>query len=488
MAVDITERKQIEEALERSEEKFSKAFQESPLALTITSTDDHHYVEINDAFERMTGWKRDDVIGRTPFDIGIWVNPSERLDFVERLRAEGNVRDLEVAYRTRSGEVRIGLTSAELITVDGEPCALSVIADVTDLKKAEAALRESEERFRHVANTAPVMIWMSGADKLCSYFNQFWLKFTGRSIHEELGNGWAEGVHPDDLECCLKTYESSFDRREPFEMEYRLRRYDGEYRWVFDSGVPRFGPDGSFAGYIGSCIDVTDRKLAQEFLSDMSRKLIEAQERERTWIARELHDDINQRIALISVNLEGLQKDSSPLTPALAQGLIEIQEHLSTLGIDIQALSHHLHSSKLEYLGIAAAAASFCKELSKEHRVEIQFHAESVPKQVPQEIALCLFRVLQESLQNALKHSGTKHFEVSLKGAPNEIGLTVRDAGVGFDPEDAFRGLGLGLTSMRERLKLVQGEFSIDSNPGRGTIIRATVPLNLGARAAHTGA
>jgi PAS domain S-box-containing protein len=741
LAVDITDRKQMEETVRKSEEKFSKAFQESPLAFSLTSTKDHRYIEINETFERITGWSRAEIMGRTALDVGIWMDPDQRIEFINRLLAEGTVRDLEISYRARGGQVRTGLTSAELIEINGEPCALSAVADITEAKKseearqaserrfrqffstlpeycymtsptgeildvnpaacealgykkeellrkplsdlyapesalklvnllekwkrtgklhneemfiltkegkrravllnagavkdakekvvyvasiqvdvterkeilqklresqnrlkgivesamdaiivvdeqqriivfnaaaekmfacrardaigtlihrfiperfrdawsaqtshfgetretqamgpleslcglrvtgeefpieasisqtetdgwkvftviirditlskqAEAALRESEERFRLVSNAAPVMIWMSGPDKLCTYFNEPWLKFTGRSIHAELGNGWAENVHAEDFSACLETYTKAFDRCEPFEMEYRLRRHDGEYRWVLDLGTPRFHQDGSFAGYIGSCIDVTERKLAEESLANMSRKLIEAQEQERTWIARELHDDISQRITLVLVNLERLQKDFSPLAPAVTQRLSEIQEHLSGLASDIQALSHHLHSSKLEYLGLVTAAASFCRELSEEHGVEVVFHSESVPKQLPHEVALCLFRVLQESLQNAVKHSGSKHFEAWLKGTPTEIELTVRDSGVGFDAEEAMSGRGLGLTSMKERLKLVHGKLSVDSHLARGTVIRASVPLNFGARAASAG-
>ena len=142
-----------------------------------------------------------------------------------------------------------------------------------------------------------------GTDKLCTYFNKPWLKFTGRSIDSELGNGWAEGVHAEDLLRCLDTYTQAFDLRKEFSMEYRLRRHDGVYRWIFDIGVPRFDQERSFVGYIGTCVDLTDRKLAETALANVNRRTIEAQEQERTRIARELHDDIGQRLALFAVNL-----------------------------------------------------------------------------------------------------------------------------------------------------------------------------------------
>lgn len=141
---------------------------------------------------------------------------------------------------------------------------MGVVLDITERKRAEGSLRESEERFRIMANTAPVMIWMSGTNKRCDYFNNRWLDFTGRTLEQELGDGWAKGVHRDDLERCLEIYRNSFDARQEFTMEYRLRRWDGEYGWVLNHGVPRFEPAGIFLGYIGSCIDVTERKHAEE--------------------------------------------------------------------------------------------------------------------------------------------------------------------------------------------------------------------------------
>ena len=373
-------------------------------------------------------------------------------------------------------------TDLELIEAVGQIALIAI-----QMERSRAALRESEERFRLVANTAPVMIWMSGVDKLCTYFNQPWLEFTGRSLDVELGDGWAEGVYKEDLDRCLHTYSTAFDQREPFRMEYRLRRHDGEFRWILDSGVPRFDADSSFAGYVGSCIDVTERKRAEEALATMNQRLIEAQEQERSRLARELHDDINQRLALVAVKLDGLQQGLPASAAELGPQIREVGKEVEGLVGDVQSLSHHLHSPKLELLGLTAAAAGFCREHSDRQGVEIDFHFENVPKELGQEISLCLFRVLQEALQNATKHSGSRHFQVSLQGAANKIELTVHDSGVGFKTDEEGKGRGLGLTSMKERLKLVDGELAIDSQLQRGTTIHALVPLRPGKSAGAVG-
>ncbi len=339
-------------------------------------------------------------------------------------------------------------------------------------KKGEVQLRESEERFRLVANTAPVMIWMSGPDKLCNYFNRPWLEFTGRPIEAELGNGWSEGVHPEDLKDCLDTYTRAFDRRESFRMQYRLRRQDGEYRWLFDIGVPRVASDGSFAGYIGSCIDVTDRKLAEQAMTEIRRKLIEAQEQERMRIGRELHDDITQRLALLAVELAQLEYD-----PADVQSRIgKLQKETTEISDDVQALSHDLHSSKLEYLGVVAGIRSWCKEFAERQNMEIDFESD-VAAVLPFEIGVCLLRVLQEAVHNTAKHGGVKRIEVRLLEQSNQVHLIVSDSGKGFDVESAMQGKGLGLTSMRERVRLVDGTIAIESKPRGGTTIAVRVPL-----------
>jgi PAS domain S-box-containing protein len=347
----------------------------------------------------------------------------------------------------------------------------------TELNHAESVLRVSEERFRLVADNAPVLIWMSGPDKKCDFFNEGWLKLTGRPVDSELGDGWTEGVHPEDWQRCLATYTQAFDLREEFRMEYRLRRHDGEYRWFLDIGVPRFNQGRAFVGYIGSCVDITDRKLAETALASVNHRMIEAQEQERTRIARELHDDICQPLALLAIMLSELQRNPTDLSE-IRDRLGELKNHASEIAADVQTISHRLHSSKLDFLGLAAAMRGFCDEFGEQQKMEIDFESHNLPKPLPPDISLCLFRVLQEALSNSAKHSGVRHFEVRSWGTPNEVHLTVSDSGSGFNTAVAKVGRGLGLISMHERLSILNGTLSIESKLNRGTTIKASVPIN----------
>jgi PAS domain S-box-containing protein len=357
------------------------------------------------------------------------------------------------------------------------PRFLGIAVDITERKQAEFALRESEERFRLMSDTAPVMIWMDDTDKRCTYFNKPWLDFTGRPLSAELGHGWADGVHAEDRGRCLETYTQAFDRREPLRTEFRLRASDGEYHWLLDIGVPRFNSDGSFAGYIGSCIDVTERKLAEEALNSISRKLIEAQEQERTRIARELHDDFSQRMALLAIELDLLKKDIPGLTGDAFNRMESLRKHTLEMGSDLQALSHELHSATLDHLGIVLAMSGLCREFRDKHKSKIDFHSQNLPSPVPPDVALCFYRVLQEALHNAAKHSCASQFNVQFLGMPGEIRLTVSDDGVGFNVESIDKGRGLGLISMRERVKLLNGTFSIVSKLNEGTQIKVQIPV-----------
>jgi PAS domain S-box-containing protein len=228
-------------------------------------------------------------------------------------------------------------------------------------------------------------------------------------------------------------------------------------------------------GAVVAFTDITERKLAEAALADVSRKLLDAQEKERNRIGRELHDDVNQRLAMLAVELERLQDNPSEVRSRVQ----ELRKQTTEISNAVQALSHELHSSKLEYLGAVRGMKSWCKEFGERQGLQIEFKSLDAQISLPQEIGVCLFRVLQEALHNAAKHSGVRRIEVQLREDSGEIYLVVSDLGRGFDLETAMQGRGLGLASMQERVRLVNGTIEIQSKPIGGTTVRVRVPLRL---------
>jgi PAS domain S-box-containing protein len=357
-------------------------------------------------------------------------------------------------------------------------------------KRADIVIGESEGRFRLMAETTPMMVWMSGPDKHCTYTNKHWLDFTGRPLEQQIGDGWSKGVHPDDLQRCLHTYFEAFDARQAFRMEYRLQRFDGEYRWILDTGVPRFGSDGTFAGYIGSCIDVTDQKQvveslrareqslrqAREGLRKLAAKLLHAQEEERRRIAREMHDDWTQRLALLGIDIAKLEKHIGAPETALPL-LRTMQEQLVSLSEDVHAVSRQLHPAILDDLGLVEALRSECASLSRREGIAICYRPEEVATTLPKDVALCVYRVAQEALRNVAKHAAVNEAWVTLLATGPELLLRIQDKGVGFDPAGGHSQPGLGLASMEERVRLIQAQLSVTSAPGQGTTVEVRVPL-----------
>jgi len=254
------------------------------------------------------------------------------------------------------------------------------------------------------------------------------------------------------------------------------RRKDGTLVEVSLRISPIVDADGRIVGTSGIARDVTERKRAEAALSAMTRKLVEAQEQERARIARELHDDINQRLALLAVELEQLKNERNDLPSEVRVSVQKFGEQATEIAADVQTLSHELHSSKLDYLGVVRAMASWCRDFGERQGLEIDFKSHDVPK-LPREISLCLFRVLQEAVHNVAKHCGKKRIEVQLSNTSDEIHLIITDSGEGFDIEAARQSRGLGLTSMQERVRLIGGTIVIVSKPGAGTTIHVRVPF-----------
>lgn len=248
-------------------------FEQSPEAAAILTTGDQ-VIRVNREFTNLFGYRQEDIAGRPIHDVIVPERlAAEAREYARTIREGGRVEVETVRGRKDGSEVHVSVLTIP-VTASGEHVAnFALYRNITEQKRAEERLRESEARFQSMADTAPVLIWMTGIDGLCSYFNQPWLAFTGRTMEQEVGTGWTEGIHPHDLQGCLDGFLSAFHTRKPCSMEYRLRRSDGEYRWVMGSGIPRYTGEGGFAGYIGSNIDITDRKRAESLLAGEKRVL-----------------------------------------------------------------------------------------------------------------------------------------------------------------------------------------------------------------------
>ena len=272
---DITERHIAERAKKESDDRFHQLADHISDVFWIYELDASRIGYVSPAYESLWGRSCQSLYKRP-------------LSYLEAVHAEDRQRASQALQRLERGKATA--TEYRIVRPDGTirwvwdrgfPIedewgrvirVAGIAEDITERKRVEQALRESEERFRTLADATPVLIWGSATDKGCNYFNKQWLDFTGRTIEQEMGDGWSQGVHPDDWERCSATYVTAFNARTPFTMEYRLKRHDGEYRWVMDTGVPRFTPDGTFSGYIGSCIDITDRKRTEEELRESDRR------------------------------------------------------------------------------------------------------------------------------------------------------------------------------------------------------------------------
>ena len=375
-----------------------------------------------------------------------------------------------------------------------------------------------EAQFRIMADNAPVMIWISGTDKLCYFFNQGWLKFTGRSMAEEYGNGWAEGVHPDDFDRCLKIYTDHFELQKEFKMDYRLKRHDGAYRWILDHGVPRYTDSGEFAGYIGSCIDIEEKKQTEEHLE----KIVSIRTRELQQAIHELersNGELAQFAYAASHDLrEPLRKISIFGGSILAypqhaeQSVAKIQQavqRMSSLIDNLLNLSQVTRDEKLVEnidLNVVLSEVKNDLEVAILEKGAIVTNdelprLEAIPEQMRQ--------LLSNLLANALKYSHPDRAPEIRISAPlldpdkgidlpgfepdrEYFELKVEDNGIGFDPQFAERifvvfqrlhthnqysGTGVGLALCKKVVHNHGGEIYADSVPGQGAIFRAILPL-----------
>ncbi len=447
----------------------------------------------NKSAERIFGYLPEEAIGR---HITLIIPPeryAEESDILTRLRRGERIDHFHTVRRRKDGSLLdVSLTISPVRDSSGRVIGASKVArDITAQKQAERALQESEERFRVITDASPVMVWMSGTDKLCYYFNKGWLDFVGRTLEQESGNGWAENVHPEDFDRCLQTYVTNFDARRPFEMEYRMRHHTGQYRWILDRGVPRYAPDGTFEGYVGGCLDVHDQKEAAEKIriaDDMTR-LMRAQDEERRRIARELHDSAGQTLTVLGLSLAQLVERAQVIAPELAQEGKEIEEVVHKLHREIRTTSYLLHPPLLDECGLASALKCYVEGLAERSDVAITLDVADNVGRLPSAMELAIFRLVQECLTNIHRHSGSKTALIRVAREGENVRTEVRDHGKGIPPERLLdiqsHGSSVGIRGIRERIRQFHGEMKIESN-GSGTSVIVSIPMPKEARSADS--
>jgi signal transduction histidine kinase len=359
---------------------------------------------------------------------------------------------------------------------------LVLAALVEERKNAEGELREGEERLRLAVEAGRMYAfqWDALTDVIVRSGECADVLYWTADPTRDTGREYSKKIHPDDLKTYVANEKGLSPGNSTYKIIYRLVRPVNGVVWLEENGRAFFDGQGRMFRKIGIVADITERKLGEEALSSVSRRLIEAQEQERARIAREIHDDLSQRMALLEIGLEQFGQKMPGLSSKEREELRNISEVASDVSSDLHNMSHQLHPAKLDLLGLVAAVGGHCKEVSEQQELRIEFVHDDVAGQIPKDVALCLFRIVQEALRNVVKHSRTVEAKVELHGNEDGIDLCISDRGTGFSPESAQATGGLGLVSMRERLRLVGGQLGVESEPSRGTRIRVRVPVRNG--------
>jgi PAS domain S-box-containing protein len=370
------------------------------------------------------------------------------------------------------------VTGIALILLEGA-LIIALLWNRTRRRRAERELALTYDRLNLAVMAAQSAGWDADyRHGRVRWFGDLETIFGFSSGQHEAGFGdFVRHVHPEDRERYDAAFERARDNREPYAAEFRIVHSNGAIRWVSARGKFYYGPDGKPVRMLGMAIDVTERKLAEEALSRLSGQLINAQEEERRRIAREIHDDFQQRLAVLAIELDSLYEDVGEDDKIMLARLRDLSGQVNALGTDLHSLSHRLHSSTLDSMGLVAALKGLCSEFGKHHDLKVSFAAENVPEKMPNETALCLFRIAQEALQNARKHSSAQSAQVNVNGVEGTIHLSISDEGMGFDQEESARNGGIGIRSMEERARLVNGRLEVRSKPGSGTTIQVWVPI-----------
>jgi PAS domain S-box-containing protein len=365
---------------------------------------------------------------------------------------------------------------------------LGLVINLRRRRLAERSLSQSEARLSLAAASANAGLWSITADTGQVWATDKIRELFGFPPHVELHyKDVLRMIHPEDRERVHQTVQQAMQSGEELVIEYRVLRADGSVRWIASRGRLQPNAEGKPRRFMGVSVDVSERKQAEDTLrrqeqdlSKLTGRIINAQEEELRRLSRELHDDLTQRLAALALDAALIEKELNTSQPQAVQGLKDLRTNLSEVAEEVHDLSRQLHPSILDDLGLVQAVQAECAAFSKKTGIALSFMPDAIPDSVPQPLALCLYRVMREGLQNIAKHSRAAAASITLQGLSDGIRLLIQDKGIGFDPKEVKKKAGIGLSSMRERVRLINGTISLESKPGQGTEIEVFIPLRGG--------
>ena len=477
----LRERREAEEAIRKSEEKFSKAFRASPDGLAISELETGRYIEVNEGYCRLYGHTRDQMLGHTSLELGIWADPRDRAIMVHELKTAGAVRDLELHSRTRTGELRIISLSAEPIELGGQQCLVSVLNDITDRIRADQALRESEQRFRSYFDLAAVGFSITGRDRRLLAVNDEYCRILGYSREELLQKTWAELTHPEDLIENDEMFNLVMaGKMDAYTLDKRFLRQDGQIIHGTVSARCIRRSDGSPDYFVSLLLDRTEQHQAalreQQARQEFTQQLIASQEAERQRIAAELHDSLGQNLSVIK-NRAQLALQLPGLSSETTRQLEAIERVVSEAIAETRNLAHNLRPLHVEQVGLTDSLRVLIREISQSSDIRFERRLENVDDLFTGNAATIVYRIVQEALNNLIKHSRAREAAVTLERDVRAVRLRVVDDGVGFDTSIVRTQGGLGLRNIKERVDMLGGTLILQSTPGQGTQMTIELPV-----------
>lgn len=495
---DITERKAVEEALQESEERFAKAFHASPDAIIISRLLDGLILEVNEGWSTIFGHTQSEVLGRTTLELGVYANFEDRKEIIDHLKETGSLHDLEIQMRRKSGELRQVSMSAEQIEINGVECLLAIIRDVTEQRQAEQALRESERRFRSLANSMPQLVWTARPDGTVDYYNQRYHEFWGIKRVAGAAWEWSPVLHPEDLQPTVDAWQHSVQTGEIYQIEHRVRMANDSYRWHLSRGVPMLDDKGRVTRWFGTATDIHDLKVAEEQLKVYAQRL-ERSNRELEQFAFIASHDLQEPLRKIEVFGDLLLESSKSLSGRERNYLDRMRDAAGRMRDMVDGL---LQLSRVTTQGKPFIPVNLSQVISEVlHDLEAQIRRTDGKVEVDESLPaiegdpLQVRQLMQNLIGNALKYhlpDVPPEVKVYAQQRSERIQVVVEDNGIGFHPEDAervfqpfqrlvgrsqFEGSGMGLAICRRIAERHRGEISAASQPGGGATFIVTLPI-----------